>query len=250
MSLETSIQDLITASGQQTERTNALNDTVANKIAAIDARQAAKDAEIQAKLDSVDPQLQNHPKLRLSSNQYGQLNGSVYDYWSRNGNGTVNFSLVRTISSGTPFADRPNEDQAVLAAMGHSGTHFSPSIRIIRMDWSGYDSIIGQWLFYDEQHFMGGQDIATGCYARLLSGSAAGNYFNGINSEWGQCGQNHGVNPPGSYSALHPVALTGSGSIEFFWPAVVAGFFEFDRENPKWSFFASPYGNNDTDTNT
>ena len=51
MSLEQSIQDLITASGQQTEAANQLNQTVNDKIASIDAYSQAKSAELEAEVD-------------------------------------------------------------------------------------------------------------------------------------------------------------------------------------------------------
>lgn len=51
MSLEQSIQDLITASGQQTEAANQLNQTVSDKITDIDGRVEQKRAELDQFID-------------------------------------------------------------------------------------------------------------------------------------------------------------------------------------------------------
>ena len=250
MSLEQTVNDLISASGTATEAANALTQTVTDKISNIDAHVAVKDGEIDAKLATVDGLLHNHPVVRHSRNQYGHISGTDYQDWVKNGAGNVTFSNVRTIATGTPFADRPNEDQAVLSAMGHAGQYFSPNIAVTRLDWSGFEGNLGAWLTFDAQHFIGGQHITAGCYARLLSGSVHAGIFGSITSEWGQCGTEYvGRHVPGSYSALHPHVLTASGSIEFFWPGVVVGEFKLDRNIPTWSFFPSLFGTDDTAVN-
>ncbi|MFT6668636.1 MAG: hypothetical protein ACJAVZ_000082 [Afipia broomeae] len=214
-----------------------------------DQFRADVNAQVAAKMAEVDTSLHNHAILRQSPNQYGNLdaNGDL-DGWVKNGSFNVSFSHVRDVSTGTPFADRPVEDQAVLDAMGRSGAqHFMPTIRVLRVDWSGALAGAPQWLLYPNQMWSGGMHVSVGSYARLLSGNCYGQVFEGITADWGECGLSWATTP-GMYQHPHPYVTTESGSVEFFWPALVHGAVKFDRNNPRWGYYASPYGTQNRDT--
>lgn len=208
----------------------------------LEADRVSHGQAMDAKIASVDSLLHNHPLLRQSPNQYGNLdvNGDL-DGWIKNGAFTVTFSHVRDILPGTLYDDRPAEDQAIFDAMGITGQYFRPTIRVLRVDWSGALDGTDQWLMYPHEMWAGGVDCSMGAYARLLSGECRAQLFDGITADWGQCGAS-GPIAPGGYVNAHPYVRSATGSIEFFWPAVAQGALSFDRNAPRWSYFASPYG--------
>jgi hypothetical protein len=239
---------MTTENQQMLAQLGLLHDDMTGLPAEIRNTLGAETAKVDAKITSVDTLLYNHAILRQSPNQYGNLdtNGNL-DGWVKNGSYDISFTHVRNISAGTPYADRPAEDQAVLDAMGRAGArYFMPTIRVLRVDWSGAPSDVSTWLMYPNQIWPGGMHHSVGAYARLVSGNCHSGFFHGITPEWGECGTSRDT-APGVYIHGHPYVTTESGSVEFFWPAVVQGAVKFDRTIPRWGYYASPYGTQNRD---
>lgn len=189
------------------------------------------------------------PLLRVSPDQYGNLDADVNNLqgWRKNGF-NIDVSLHRQINSGTPWDERDAEEQEILTAMGMPGKqHFSPSIRVLRMTWSGknshgnYDADSNAYTIYPEQIPVQ-QSYTTACYAKLISGEILGHFLGDdielrVNSEWGLCGGSHRGRGPGSYVHAHPYARSDSGEVLFIWPAVVQGYMRLDRNQPQWRWF-------------
>lgn len=240
--------------GTHTEELQKLTAGENARNAQTDQGEVARNAQVDAKMQSVDPALHNHPVLRQSINQYGHLdaNGNL-EGWITNGQMTVEFSEVQTVTTGVPFADRPDDEKAILAAIGRGndthGRWFQPSIKVLRLDWSGWQDGVATHLFYPNQIWAGGNHVTMGCYARLLSGNAYAQIFEGITADWGLCGTTFQVFP-GQYIHGHPYVNTASGSVEFFWAGLVNGAVNMDRDAtvPGWGYYPSPYGTFNRDT--
>jgi hypothetical protein len=209
----------------------ALKQEYHGKADEIDAKIEAKRAEVNAFLLNAA----NHaPLIRLSSNQTGVIDGLTDNLagWLKNSAFDIDVSLVRTIVSGTAMAARPPADQAVLNAIGAEGEFFSPNINILKMTWAGWVPGMPAWTIMPG--VIAGLRWCTGAaYSRRVAGQIGGHWANGITDEWGLTGENYLV-PPGSYINSHPIVASGAGEIEFFWPALAAGFAKIDRENPSW----------------
>lgn len=246
MSLEQSIQDLITASGQQTEAANQLNATVNGKIASIDGKVAAKEAEVDAYLVNAAEHI---PLVRTSTNQFGNIDAATKNLqgWNKNAAFTIEVSLLDTIASGTDFDLRPIEHQNILNAMGHQATHFIPNIQILKMIWSGWNATMNPHTIYPSSAIPAFRHQTIASYARLIDGSISNEFLHGVNNEWGLCGR-HDDHYNGGYVIPHPYVASEQGEVHFFWPAVAEGHVPLDRNNPSWAWMPSIYGTGPTDT--
>lgn len=229
-----SMADLTAATAAMT----ALKDKYHGKAAEIDAKVAVKSAEVDAFLANAADYA---PLIRMSANQTGVIDEATNNLagWVKNAAFNVNVSLVRTIVSGTAMAARPPADQAVLNAFNADGEFFSPNINILKMTWDGWTPDKPAWTIMPGS--IAGLRYCTGAaYARRVAGEIGRHWAAGITDEWGLCGEHYLVTP-GSYINCHPIVSSGAGEIEFFWPALAAGFAKIDRENPRWGIIPTAF---------
>ncbi|WP_440681956.1 hypothetical protein [Cysteiniphilum halobium] len=193
----------------------------------------------------VDNKAYGYPYWRLSRNQLGTITNGALDHFVINPNITISFEIYKTIHSDVPWENRDAEEQEILTAMGrHGQRYFAPNyFHIVRIRWSGAtpgDTSTGKyWLFY--QYINYHNFVTTACYAKLVSGGIevnGGNYFEGVNSQWGICGVTLDLQGA-SYHHPHPYPSSASGEVLFCMLANVAGCFPLDRNNPKWGYL--PY---------
>ncbi|MGI0120284.1 hypothetical protein [Zooshikella sp. RANM57] len=238
MSLTESITDVVDAA-------NKLTSVVSNKIGEIDSRVDVAVNEFQKMM--VQARLEN-AIFRQSRNQFGNITGTDLDFYTKNDKYTINISLYREIISGIKWEDRDIEEIDVLTSMGLSGQqHFQPRIRIIKMEWSGYqpNSHSAHSIYPSPICNMSGA-VTVASYAKLVAGSITGWWLQDVNEKWGVCGTNI-LGGPGRYIHAHPYVNTSSGEVLFIWPAVVSGIVPIRRDNPKWGYWPSMYGENPYD---
>ena len=175
--------------------------------------------------------------LRVSTNQ--QLNMSsgsdIPDDFIANGAANVTFSNAFSLSpSGTPWSDRPSDEQDLLISMGREGmANFPSSFNVIRMQWSG---VVGDVWSFRQGNPLSSSAMAVGSYAKLVSGDISDGFFSGITNEWTECGYNVSGRPL-TYAWDHPIIKSESGEVIFCLPGVVFGNVEFSKESPKWGLF-------------
>ncbi|MEG3220714.1 hypothetical protein PD716_08730 [Vibrio gigantis] len=240
------LQQAISASLQQTEASKAVTSEVNQKMGKIDNEVA----QAKAKIDSyVAGARGEYGITRQSKNQYGNLTGDSLDFFAKNSAFDIRVSLYRTIVTGTDWAERDAEEQEILTAMGRAGAkHFKPNIQVLKMVWSGFDSENhSRYTMYPNPVMTASTIVTAGSYAKLLSGDVRGAWLNGVTREWGCCGQHY--NPvAGNYVHAHPGPYSSSGEVLFLWPGAVSGYVSLDKENPKWGYFPSLYGDAPFDT--
>ncbi|WP_046005605.1 hypothetical protein [Pseudoalteromonas rubra] len=254
-SMEQRISELQQTNSELVSANNALTATVTGKMGEINTALNEARTEVTSKLAQasntvnsyVSDARQEMPFIRLTKNQFGHLttDGKLADH-TINPNVDISFEEYRTIETDIPWASRDDEEKEILTAMGMAGyRHMKPApIRIIKMRWQDLvvDPEKEAYAFYQIIH--GSNKVTVACYAKLLSGSAYGNGFNGLTNEWGLCGNHYGGNP-GAYVHSHPILNSPSGEVLFAWYGAVAGFAPLDRNNPKWGYFphiASAHG--------
>ncbi|MBJ7536634.1 hypothetical protein [Marinomonas transparens] len=213
--------------------------TVAGKIGEIDQRVDTAEEEFdqfitQSRLES--------PIFRQSKNQNCSLTGSSMDFFTKNSQYTLNVSLYRTIVTGTLWVDRDPEEKEIMTAMGMSGQrYFSPSIRVMKMVWSGYQvENHSSYSMFPTPIANGSGYVTVASYAKLVSGSIDGWWLTDVDSSWGLCGV-HLPGTTGRYIHAHPYVDSASGEVLFIWPGVVSGHVPLDRNSPKWSYWPSIY---------
>ncbi|ABU72952.1 hypothetical protein [Vibrio campbellii] len=240
------LQQAISASLQQTEASKAMTSEVNQKMGQIDNEVA----QAKAKIDSyVVGAREEYGITRQSKNQYGNLTGDCLDFFSKNSHFDIRISLYRTIVTGIDWAERDAEEQEILTAMGCRGAkYFCPSIRVLKMVWSGYDSKLHHsHTIFPSPIVSGSTCVTTGCYAKLLSGDIRGHWLKNVNDEWGCCGE-HYKPRAGIYIHSHPYVYSSSGEVLFLWAGTVSGLVSLERESPKWGYFPSLYGDSPFDT--
>lgn len=240
------LQQAINASLQQTEASKAVTTEVSQKMGQIDNEVA----QAKALIDSYIAGARGENGItRQSRNQYGNLSGDNLDYFAKNSAFDIRVSLYRTIVTGIEWADRDAEEQEILTAMGRKGVkHFTPAIRVLKMVWSGYDANNHSgYTIFPSPTMSGSTYVTAGCYAKLLSGDIRGHWLNGVNDQWGCCGYKYAP-VPGRYIHSHPYVYSTSGEVLFVWAGAVSGLVSLDRDNPKWGYFPSLYGESPFDT--
>ncbi|MFA0222072.1 hypothetical protein AB4476_21895 [Vibrio splendidus] len=234
------LQQAISASLQQTEASKAVTSEVNQKMGKIDNEVA----QAKAKIDSyVAGARGEYGITRQSKNQFGNLTGDSLDFFAKNSGFDIRVSLYKTIVTGIPWAERDAEDQEILKAMGRSGIqHFQPSIRVMKLVWSGFDSKENSsHSIYPSPIISGSTSVTAGSYAKILSGEIHGHWLGSVTREWGCCGTRYKCSP-GRYVIAHPYVKTPSGEVLFIWPGVVSGYVSLDKDSPKWGYFPSLYG--------
>lgn len=188
------------------------------------------------------------PIYRQSKNQAGKITNNTLDHFTKNGAFQIDLSVYREIESGLSWEERDAEEKEILTAMGLENTKwFKPKIQVISMKWSGYNQTAHSgFTLYPNPNVSGSIYTTSACYAKRLNGGIGQSWLRGINDEWGLCGS-HNNGRPGAYLNAHPYVYTPSGEVLFIWPAVVSGRVPLDRENPKWGFYPSLYGENPFD---
>lgn len=240
------LQQAISASLQQTEASKAVTSEVNQKMGQIDKEVA----QAKAKIDSyVAGARGEYGITRQSKNQYGNLSGDMLAYFRKNPSYDIRVSLYKTIVTGVEWAERDAEEQEILTAMGLKGVkNFRPSIRVMKMVWSGFDSEKhSRYTIYPNPIMSTSTKVTVGSYAKLLSGDIRGSWLNKVDRDWGCCGTFSGP-APGAYMHAHPAPYSASGEVLFIWPGGVSGYVSLDRKNPKWGYFPSLYGDSPHDT--
>ena len=238
MSLEQQVTALVASA-------NALTGAVNGKIGQIDQKVAAAEQKFDSNI--AQTRLEN-AIFRQSKNQYGNLTGTSLDYFSKNGQYSIDITLYRTINSGVEWVDRDPEEKEIMTAMGLAGvTHFQPNIRVLKMVWSGYQQgVHSSYSMYPNP--IGNQSSYTtvASYAKLISGGISGDWLNGVSGNWALCGKNYS-GFPGRYLHAHPRVASASGEVLFIWAATVSGYVPLDKNAPKWGYWPSMYGENPFD---
>lgn len=227
------------------ESVNNMTATVAGKIGEIDQRVNQAESEFDTFMLSAR---EENAIYRQSRNQFGNLTGTALDYFARNGGFTIDVTLHRTINTGVSWADRDPEEQEILTAMGRAGAkHFQPAIRVMKMVWSGFDSAVhSRYTIYPSPIGSISTYVTTASYAKLMSGDIRDMWLQGVNDQWGLCGK-HFAPAPGAYLHAHPAPYSASGEVLFIWPGITSGHVPLDRNNPKWGYYPSMYGENPFD---
>ncbi|KAB0292024.1 hypothetical protein F2P58_02520 [Vibrio fortis] len=241
------LQQAINASLQQTEASKSMTTEVSQKMGQIDNEVAQAKAQIDSYIAGARGE---HGITRQSKNQYGNLTGDNLDFFAKNSAFDIRVSLYRTIVTGIEWADRDAEEQEILTAMGRKGVkHFRPSIRVMKMVWSGFDEDKhSRYTIYPNPTMSASTAVTVGSYAMLLSGDIRGAWLNGVKkNEWKCCGYNYKPTP-GAYIHSHPGPYSASGEVLFIWAGAVSGHVSLDSKNPKWGYFPSLYGDAPFDT--
>ncbi len=237
MSLETQVTALVSAA-------NDLTGAVNTKMTAIDQKATDAQADVDSYLISARSE---NAIYRQTKNQNGNLTAGMLDNFSANAGFTITISLYRTILSGIAWASRDLEEKEILTAMGMANVvNFQPSIRVMKKVWSGF--VIGNtnYTIYPNPIVNLSGMVTVASYAKIITGSIWNHWLHGANNEWGLCGANMPGNP-GGYLHAHPQVSTASGEVLFIWPAAVSGYVPLDRNNPKWGYYPSMYGENPFD---
>lgn len=246
MGIEQKITDLQKTSAEQTAASQALSQEVAGKMGEIDKGLKESKAKVDGYLASARSE---NSIYRQSRNQSCMLTEGSLDFFGKNSQFEINTSLYRTITSGIEWDDRDSEEQEILTSMGMKNhKHFQPTqIRVMKLKWDGFDSSKhSSYTMYPNPVGNGSGTLTIGSYAKLTSGSIRGWWLNGVNGEWGLCGQNS-QGKPGRYIHAHPYVDSVAGEVLFIWPAIVSGYITIDRSSPQWGFWPciyeeSPYG--------
>ncbi|MCF6777672.1 hypothetical protein L3V83_13965 [Thiotrichales bacterium 19X7-9] len=211
-----------------------LTDTVSSECDRIDAKLAELEA-LQATLEQRENDAWS-PYWRLTRNQLGTVTNGILDYFSVVADCDITFEVYRTIETGIPWDQRDAEEQEILTAMGKSGiTYTEPEFNIVKMNWTkNLEGNARTFLQVVHYHTW----VTHGSYAKLISGSIRGSYFDGITSSWGLCG-NSILLTNASYATPHPYAETDTGEVLFCMLGTMAGRFPISRSKPMWGFI--PY---------
>ncbi|MFA0546371.1 hypothetical protein [Vibrio splendidus] len=239
MGIEQKITDLQKTSAEQTAASQALSQEVAGKMGEIDKNVKESKAKVDGYLASARSE---NAIYRQSRNQSGMLTDGNLDFFSKNSKFAINVSLYRTISSGIEWNARDSEEQEILTSMGMKNyKHFQPQIRVMKLEWDGFlPSDHSSHSIYPNPIGNGSGTLTIGSYAKLISGSIRGWWLNGINSEWGICGQNS-QGKPGRYIHAYPYVQSAAGEVLFIWPGIVSGHITIDRASPQWGFWPCIY---------
>jgi hypothetical protein len=211
-------------------------DPLDDQIAGFEQRIATKETEVNSFLQDAN---QKWPLVRVSPNQNCEMNaeGTGLKGWAHNG---VTVTPLRTIHNGTPFSNRPADDQKLLAALGTNDTFFLPSINVVSVAWTG--KALNSWLLFPGT-IPFSQDFTVCSVAKLVSGYTDSYLFEGIGSEWSLCGANFGGTPNG-YANAHPYARSTSGEVHMALPAVCYGHRPIGSG---WGWFPSMFGTDPQD---
>lgn len=226
MSLEQQLSDAIAAQ-------NALTQAVAAKKGEIDA---AVISQKQAYDNWMANAAFGGAVVRTSKNQVGTVTAGLLDGFSISGAVPQVFSVVKTVTSGIPWANRDATDKEWLTAMGLEGIqHLQPEFNILKCTWNNAQPAGSNWMFFQMMFTSSVQTAA--CYAKLVSGQCGGGYFQGAKNQVGLCGYNSGHTPL-SYTHPHPFVSTASGEIHFALLGSVLGKIPLDSPG-NWGFFNS-----------
>lgn len=187
----------------------------------------------------------NHAVVRTTKNQIGTVTGGVLDGFAINGGVPQTFSVIKTVTSGIPWANRDAIDKEWLTAMGMEGVqYFQPEFNIVKCVWNGASPANTNWMFF--QQLLNGSCQTIASYAKLVSGNCYGNFFEGITNKVQLCGRQTGRGP-NYYYHPHPYITTVSGEVHFALLGAVLG--SIPLNNPaNWGFFQSQWAQSSTDT--
>lgn len=256
MTLETKITELQQQVGELTTKNQELMDYFTGARDDIESRLQNKEQQVENWLIEADG---HKPFVRATPDQFGELDASIGNFkgW-RKAPFNIELSLYREIITGIHWDERDAEEKEILNSMGLSGQRFfQPNIRVIRMTWTGKNSYGSHnenttaQTIYPKTVIL--QDSYTlACYAKLVSGEISGNFLGSgdlaVNSDWGLCGVSAKNQKPGSYRNAHPNAKSDSGEVLIIWPALVHGYMNLDRENPRWRYYGHTSLIESTDT--
>lgn len=219
--------------------TTDLNHTVSTECDRIEAK--LQELEVLKRKIEIWELSAKFPYYRLGRNQLGSVSNGLLNYfYAITADCDVHFEVHRTVKSDIPWAERDEDEQALLTAMGKSGARYTlPQFNVVRVTWKRKPGISLGRLFV--QQIIYHSWITSGCYAKLISGAISdknGGYFQGITHEWGLCGYSVMLNST-SYTNPHPYAASDTGEVLFCLLGSIAGYLPIDRNNPRWGYF--PY---------
>lgn len=199
--------DLVSAVNAQTQE-------VIGKMGAIDARMSAKESEVD---QHIAQGLERQPSYRITKNQRLLGNAGSINHWVSGGGCT--YSLVQEVSSSRPWAERTEEERALLTALGLGGVDYLyNSFNIWKVEWSTRSPTR---ILY--QHINTSIKTTVAGMVKLLSGGVSEHWAEGaVQGEWRLCGEQYARRNLG-YTYCHPHRTTDSGAMLFALPAVVTG---------------------------
>jgi len=239
MTIEQNIAELVQAS-------NNLTGVVDGKIQDIDKKVTAAENSVNSFVANARDE---YPIYRQTKNQYGNLTDTSLDFFSKNSQFNIDISLYREIHSNVEWALRDAEEKEIMTAMGVAGVkHFQPTIRVMKMVWSGFDAgNHSTHSIFPNPIGNGSCAVTIASYAKLISGSISGWWLAGVNDVWGLCGTNR-KGAQGRYLHAHPYVSTPFGEVLFIWAGIVSGHVPLDRDAPKWGYWPSMSGDSPFDT--